>query len=92
MCIPATATPEEKLAAEMLMNFIMKPDIGAMLSNYTYYASPNQAAEAELDQEFLEDPAVYPPPEVLDKLQYITEVGDAQSLYERLWDEVKSAQ
>ena len=92
MCIPATATPEEKLAAEMLMDFIMKPDIGAMLSNYTYYASPNKAAEAELDQDFLEDPAVYPPPEVLDKLQYITEVGDAQSLYERLWDEVKSAQ
>jgi len=92
MCIPATATPEEKLAAEMLMDYILRPDIGAMLSNYTYYASPNQAAEAELDQEFLDDPAVYPPQEVLDKLQYITEVGDAQSLYERLWDEVKSAQ
>jgi len=92
MCIPATVTPEEKLSAEMLMDFILRPDIGAMLSNYTYYASPNQAAEGELDQEFLDDPAVYPPQEVLDKLQYITEVGDAQSLYERMWDEVKSAQ
>ena len=92
MCIPATATPEEKLAAEKLMNFILRPDMGAMLSNFTYYASPNKAAEDLLDADFLNDPAVYPPPEVLDKLQYITEVGDAQSLYERLWDEVKSAQ
>ncbi len=92
MCIPATATPEERLAAEMLMDFILRPDMGAMLSNFTYYASPNKAAEDLLDADFLNDPAVYPPPEVLDKLQYITEVGDAQSLYERLWDEVKSAQ
>jgi spermidine/putrescine transport system substrate-binding protein len=92
MCIPATATPEEKLAAEMLMDFILRPDMGAMLSNFTYYASPNKAAEDLLDADFLSDPAVYPPPEVMDKLQYITEVGDAQSLYERLWDEVKSAQ
>lgn len=92
MCIPATVSPEEMLAAEMLMDFLLRPDIGALLSEYTYYASPNSAAETLLDPEFLEDPAVYPPPDVLDKLQYITAVGDAQSLYERLWDEVKSAQ
>jgi spermidine/putrescine transport system substrate-binding protein len=92
MCIPATATPEEKLAAEMLIDFILRPDMGALLSQYTYYASPNKAAEANFDADFLNDPAVYPPPEVLDKLQYIKAVGEAQSLYERLWNEVKSAQ
>lgn len=92
MCIPSTVTPEEKLSAEMLIDFILRPDMGALLSEYTYYASPNKAAEAQLDPEFLNDPAVYPPQEVLEKLQYITEVGDAQTLYERLWDEVKSAQ
>lgn len=92
MCIPATASPEEKLAAEMLIDFILRPDIGAMLSNYNYYASPNQAAEENLDPDFLSDPTVYPPQEVLDKLQYIEAVGDAQSLYERMWDEVKSSQ
>ena len=92
MCIPATVTPEEKLAAEMLIDFILRPDMGALLSQYTYYASPNKAAEANLDADFLNDPAVYPPPEVLDKLQYIKAVGEAQSIYERLWDEVKSAQ
>ncbi|RME08784.1 MAG: spermidine/putrescine ABC transporter substrate-binding protein, partial [Anaerolineae bacterium] len=41
--------------------------------------------------EFLEDPTVYPPAEVLDKLQFIRPVGEAESLYQRLWDEVKSA-
>jgi spermidine/putrescine-binding protein len=92
MCVPATAPAEDKLAAEMLIDFILRPDIGAMLSEYTYYASPNKAAEENLDPDFLNDTAVYPPAEVLDKLQYITAVGEAQSIYERLWDEVKSAQ
>ena len=92
ICIPASATPEEKLAAEMFIDFLLRPDIGAMLSSYNYYASPNAAAEKLLDEEFLSDPTVYPPDEVLQKLQYIKPVGEAESIYQRLWDEVKSAQ
>jgi spermidine/putrescine-binding protein len=92
MCIPNTVTPERKLAAEMFMNFILRPDIGAMLSEYNYYASPNAASEAELGDDFLNDPAVYPPADVLDKLQYIKPLGDYESVYQRMWDEVKAAQ
>lgn len=91
ICIPSTVTPEEKLTAEMFINFLLRPDIGAMLSSYNYYASPNAAAEQDLDEEFLNDPAVYPPPEVVESLQFIKPVGEAESLYQRLWDEVKSA-
>lgn len=91
LCIPASATPEEQLAGEMFIDFILRPDIGAMVSNFNYYASPNAVAEAQFDEEFLSDPTVYPPQEVLDKLQFIRPVGDAESLYQRLWDEVKSA-
>jgi spermidine/putrescine transport system substrate-binding protein len=92
ICIPVTATPQEKLAGEMFIDFILRPEIGAMISMYNYYASPNAAAEAEFDEEFLLDPAVYPPQEVLDRLQYIRPVGEAESIFQRLWDEVKSAQ
>lgn len=92
ICIPATATPEQKLAGEMFINFLLRPEIGAMLSKYNYYASPNAAAEALLDEEFLNDPAVYPAQDMLDKLQFIRPVGEAESLYQRLWDEVKSSQ
>ena len=91
VCIPASATPEQKLAAEMFLNFILRPDVGAMISEYNWYATPNQAAEAELDEEFLQDPSVYPPQDVLEKLQFIKPVGDAESLYQRMWDEVKAA-
>ncbi|HFC08871.1 MAG TPA: spermidine/putrescine ABC transporter substrate-binding protein [Chloroflexi bacterium] len=91
VCIPASATPEQKVAAEMFLDFILRPDIGAMISEYNYYATPNKAAEAKLDPDFLHDPAVYPPQEVMDKLQFIKPVGDAEGLFQRMWDEVKAA-
>jgi spermidine/putrescine transport system substrate-binding protein len=92
MCIPNTVTPERKLAAEMFMDFILRPDIGAKLSEFNYYASPNAASESLLEEDFLNDPAVYPPADVLEKLQYIKPLGDYESVYQRMWDEVKAAQ
>ncbi len=92
LCIPASATPEQKLAGEMLINFLLEPEVAARNSEFIYYASPNKAAEAFLPADFLNDPSIYPPAEVLDKLQYLEPVGESESVYQRLWDEVKSAQ
>ena len=92
ICIPVTASDAEKLAAEYFIDFLLRDDIGAMLSEYNYYASPNAASEEMLGEEFTSDPAVYPPAEVLERLQFIRPVGEAESLYQRLWDEIKAAQ
>jgi spermidine/putrescine transport system substrate-binding protein len=91
LCILSSATPEQKLAAEMFINFLLRPEIGARLSQRNFYASPNQAAEAHLDQEFLNDPTIYPPAEVADKLQYLLPLGEYEAVYVRLWNEVKAA-
>ncbi len=91
ICIPVTVSPEEKLAGEMFIDFLLRPDIGALLSEYNYYASPNQAAEAALGEDFLNDPAVYPTEEVRSRLQYIEPVGEAESIYQRMWDEIKAS-
>lgn len=92
ICILSTVPPERKAAAEKFINYILEPEIGAQLSEFNWYASPNAASEEMLDEEFLTDHAVYPPPEVVDKLQFIEDVGDAESVYERMWEEVKAAQ
>ncbi len=91
ICIPATVPPEKKAAAEQFINFLLRPDIGALLSEWNYYASPNAAAEEQLGEEFLNDPSVYPPAEVLERLHFIEPLGEFESVYQRLWDEVKSA-
>jgi len=91
MCIPASATPEQKLAGEMFINFMLEPEMAAMLTEFNWYASPNAAAEEFIDPDILEDPTVYPPDEVLANLQTIRPVGEFESVYQRMWDEVKSA-
>lgn len=90
LCIPSSATPEAKLAAEMFINFLLRPEIGARLSERNFFASPNEAAEAYLDQEFLNDPIIYPPAEVTDKLQYLLPLDEVEATYLRLWNEVKA--
>lgn len=91
LCIPATATADEKLVAEMFINFLLRPEIGARLSERNYYASPNEAAEAYLESEFLNNPIIYPPAEVTGKLQYLLALGEAEATYLRLWNEIKAA-
>jgi spermidine/putrescine-binding protein len=75
MAIPVTA--EHPCTALTFINFLLDAENGAALTNYIYYASPNQAAEAYIDPEILEDPAIYPPPEVEDRLEFIADVGDS---------------
>jgi len=91
MCIPGGTPPDRLLAAHLFIDFILRPEIGALVSEYTYYATPNAAAEAALGEEFLSDPAVYPPEDLIGRLQYIEPLGEFESTYQRLWDEVKAA-
>ncbi len=92
ICIPVTASDAEKLAAEYFIDFLLRDDIGAMLTEYNYYASPNAASEELIDEEITSDPAIYPPADVMARLNFLEPVEEAESIYQRLWDEVKSAQ
>jgi spermidine/putrescine-binding protein len=88
LCIPKTAPSQ--YTAEMFINFLLRPEMGAQISNYTWYASPNKAAEQYISTEILDDPAIYPPPEVMDKLEFIRDLGETTATYDRIWTEIKS--
>ncbi len=88
LCIPKSS--KNKYTAEVFINYLLRPEVGAKISNFTWYASPNKAAEAFIDAEILEEPAIYPPPEVMERLEWIRDVGDALPLYERIWTEIKA--
>ena len=91
ICIPATASPSDKLAAEMFINFLLDGKIGAMLSQYTYYGTPNDAAKEYLPPEYINNPIVNPSQDVLDHLQFMQPLGEFDMVYQRMWDEVKAA-
>lgn len=66
MAIPADAPhPEE---AHAFLNYMMKPEVIAKSSNYVYYANGNKASQEFLDEGVHDDPAVYPPDDVMAKL------------------------
>jgi spermidine/putrescine transport system substrate-binding protein len=90
VAIPATATGNRKYTAEVFINYLLEPDIGAMITNFLYYASPNAAALPYINDEIKNNPSIYPGPEVMDRLELIRDVGEATALYDRLWTEIKS--
>jgi spermidine/putrescine-binding protein len=86
LAVPLAAP--NKLAAEAFINYLLRPEVGAKATNYTWFASPNQASEEFLDPEILEEPGIYPSREVMDRLEFIRDVGEAAEVYERMWSEI----
>ena len=91
MAIPADAPNPD--AALQFMNFIMDPQITADITNYVWYANANKASMPMVDPEIRDDPAIFPPPEVLANL-FPTVLRDAKTdrLLTRLWTRVRTGQ
>jgi spermidine/putrescine transport system substrate-binding protein len=88
LCVPRSAP--NQYTAEVFINYLLRPEVGAAITNYTWFGSPNKASEEFIDAEILEEPAIYPPPEVMAMLEFIRDVGEATSLYDRVWTEIKT--
>jgi spermidine/putrescine transport system substrate-binding protein len=87
MCIPFNA-PHKDLA-ERFINYILEPEIGARLANYTHYASPNQAALPLINKADLNNPALYPPSDVRSRLYLVTQLdAAAEHYYQKAWTEI----
>jgi spermidine/putrescine transport system substrate-binding protein len=75
--------------AMVFIDYILDPNVAADISNYTAYASPNQAA---LDQGLIleaENPGIYPSSETQANLFSISEVpAEAEAFYNDAWDEI----
>lgn len=87
ICI--TASTENYETALHFINFLLDAENGAAITNYTYYASPNKAAEAFILEEILEDESIYPSAEVRANLEWLEEVGDAIFDYDEMWTAIK---
>lgn len=84
------AASQRKATAEHFINYLLDAQNGAAVTNYTYYASPNAAAREFILPEILEDPGIYPPQEIIDKMEWGAPLGEAVFLYDRIWTEIKS--
>lgn len=77
--------------ANAFINYLLKPEVIAQVSDYVGYANPNPASDKLMDQSIREDESVYPPQVVLDKTYVSIELPpNIQRLMTRSWTKVKS--
>ncbi len=89
LTIPVDA-PNPDLA-HVFIDYILDPQAGADISNYTAYGTPLQAAldMGLIDEVLLNDPGIYPPEETRELLYFAADIPEAETLYTDAWDEVK---
>jgi putrescine transport system substrate-binding protein len=66
MAIPSDAKNVSN--AHKFINYILRPEVAADITNYVWYSNPNLAANELVDPEIFEDPAIYPDESTLSKL------------------------
>jgi spermidine/putrescine-binding protein len=89
MALPKGARHPRNACA--FMNYMLEPKVGAALTNFVNYGSPNKAAAAFINKDILDNPLIYPPADVLAKLPFQKDIGDAELAYSDRWTQVKSA-
>jgi spermidine/putrescine transport system substrate-binding protein len=88
MMIPVDA-PNPDLAHKFI-DFLLDAEVGAQLSNFNYYSSPNAAAEPYLD-EVLTQPPVQPTEDEMAVLRFTPSLeGEQLQTFQQLWSEVQS--
>lgn len=79
--------------AHVFINYMLRPDVIAAVSNYTNYANGNAKATELVDEAVRNDPGVYPPPEVRAKLAPdLTDSEETTRLMTRMWTRFMTGQ
>ena len=87
--IPADASNKDD--AHLFLNYMMRPEVGAADSNYTWYATANKTAKPMVDEEVTSSPAAFPTSEQVARM-YTTAVlpPRVERLQTRTWTNFKA--
>lgn len=88
VCIPLSA-PHKAIAAQFI-NYLLRPEINAKVTEFTKYGTCVPAARDYLPEALRNHPGIYPPAEVLNKLESLKDLGEFTRNYDRAWTEVKA--
>jgi spermidine/putrescine transport system substrate-binding protein len=88
VCIPKAA-PNRELAHKFI-DYLLRADVSAAISNEVAYANPNEAAQKLIKKEVLEDPVANPSEEELKRCSLLKELPPAaKKKLDDSWAEVK---
>jgi putrescine transport system substrate-binding protein len=91
LAIPKDAPDPD--SAYAFMNYIMTPQVVADISDFKRYANANAAAQPLVSASVRDDPGIYPPPELRQKLAVqLADSTDQTRAITRAWQKFKTGQ
>ncbi len=88
-CLVVLRTAPQKQLAMRFINYLMEPAVAARTSERLRFASASRQARELVNPSTKENPAIYPPADQLDRLEWMRDVGRGLRLYDRAWTELK---
>lgn len=88
MVIPIGA--EQVEAAHKFIDFVLRPEIAKIISTEVGYTSPNLAAIKLLPEKVRNNRIAYPTEADLKNAEFQVDVGEALSIYEKYWQQLKA--
>ncbi|MGZ9811407.1 polyamine ABC transporter substrate-binding protein [Pseudoroseicyclus sp. H15] len=89
MAMPSDAFNTEN--AYTFMNYMLRPEVIAACTNYTWYANANAAAAEFVDPAIIDDPAVYPDEETIGRMWAPQPFSEEQDrAINRAWQRIKA--
>lgn len=88
-CLVVLNSSPNKALAMRFVNFLIDARVAARTSERLLFAASNREARTWIRKDILENPAVYPPPELIPRMEWMGDVGKAMRIYDRAWTELK---
>ena len=89
LTIPADAKNSDN--AHTFINYLLRPEVIAEVTNYVWYANPNKDADGFIDADILNNPVIYPEAAIKAKLYMGQQLPQSLAkLRNRLWSNVKT--
>lgn len=73
------------------INFILQPEVAAIISETLNISTPNRAGFEQLPNKNKENVNLFPPISLLEKCERITPLGEFEDVYERYWTKLTSS-
>ena len=72
------------------ISYVQEPEVNAKIVDGVHYASTNVPARKLISPAILNDKAIYPDDATIARCELLEDLGDATTVLDRLWTEVKS--
>jgi spermidine/putrescine-binding protein len=89
-CFAMPAKAENRAEAEAFVNFLLRPEVAAAVTDYSLYATTVTAARSFIDRRILNGPSYFMHPAGTQLNFTLEEAVTSDEVYQRVWKEVKA--